>query len=43
VKWWALGARGRNQNRFRNGLGTRGIGGNTIAQHLQQFFVTLGS
>ena len=37
AKWPALGARGLNENRFRNGLGTRGIGGSTIVLYLQQF------
>ena len=34
------GARGAFINRFRNRLGSSGIGGNTIRLYLQQFFVT---
>jgi len=43
AKRYALGARGHNENRFCNWLGTRGIGGSTIIQYLQRKNVTLGS
>jgi len=34
AKWDEKGARGVRKNRFRNRLGTRGIGGNTISQNM---------
>ena len=41
-KWIGIGARGPNKNRFRNVLGTRGVGRDAISLYLQRNFVTLG-
>jgi len=43
AKWLETGGRGLNGNGFRNGLGTRGIGGYTISLILLCKNVTLGS